>query len=142
MLRRTYTDRASLEKALKNAVNDFSNEDFSDLDISGLEFQEGTNFTGSDFSMCDMRRIVANGCIFRGAAMVEVSASYADFSGSNFFESSADRADFTHANFSDCDMHLMRIHRARFDTQVLPWLPAVIDHGVRMPNYRLDGIDA
>ena len=137
-LQEDYRDRSSVEQALREGNIDFSYQNLTGLDLSGLEFLDDTDFTGSDLASTDMRRVTALRAIFRFTNLSEFRASYADFTGSNFYSSQADRADFSHANLSDCDMCSMRLTRVTLDEQLLPWMPAVVDLGVRMPVYRVD----
>ncbi len=139
-LKKTYSDKDALEHALSLGIIDFRNEDFSQIDLSGMEFPEGCDFTGAAFTLCDMRSVTMERCVFRGATLFDVRGSYANFTGSNFFEASADRADFTHANFSSCDFRSFKVHRAVFDEQLLPWMHAVIEYGIRVPVYRVEAL--
>ena len=134
-MKEDYRSRESVLSALSSGENDFSAQNLSELDLSGITFPENCDFTSADLSNADIRNASVNAALFRGARIYDMIACYADFTGSNFYNAYANRSDFRNANLSDCDLFEMSVARAHFDAQVLAWLPSAIGYGARTPHY-------
>tara|TARA_B110000305_G_C19055559_1_gene454695 strand:+ start:81 stop:515 length:435 start_codon:yes stop_codon:yes gene_type:complete len=134
-LKNDYPDKDAITKAIDLGINDFSRQNFSELNLKGITFPVGSDFSHSDFSNADLGKVVAPESIFRCAVLSGARLSLADFRDSNFFETIAKRVDFRRTNLSGADITSMQVNRAQFELQVIPWLPASIQLGVRLPSY-------